>query len=68
MITTKTQRKKIYNANTGYGWIVYNAGNDIIIEIEIYIGRDNKVRRVKNGEHLLPINFRDDNNDLIEAV
>ena len=68
MITTKGQRKKLYNANTGYGWIVYNAGNDVITEIEIYIGKDNRIRRVANGKLLLPLSFRDENNDLTEAA
>jgi hypothetical protein len=60
MKTTKGQLKKIRNANTGYGWIVFNSGNNEVTEIEVYIGRDNKLRRVGNGECLLPLTFCDD--------
>jgi len=68
MKTTKAQRKKIYESNPGYGWIVFNSGCDEITEIEIYVGRDNKVRRVGNGKPLLPIHFIDEDGNLTETV
>lgn len=67
MKTTKGQRKKLYECNNGYGWIVYKSGDNEIAEIEIYIDKNNRVRRVGNGEPLLPITFFDENNNIIEA-
>lgn len=55
MITTKGQKKKLHNSDTGYGWIVFNSGNGELTEIEIYVGQDRKLRRVGNGKQLLPI-------------
>jgi hypothetical protein len=66
--TTKTQRKKIYERNPGYGWLIFKSGENEVTEIEIYVGRDNKVRRVGNGEPLLPIQFIDEDGNLTEAV
>ena len=63
MITTKSQRKKLYVANPGYGWLVYNSGSGEITEIEVYVGRDNVLRRVYNGKPLLPISMVDDDEE-----
>jgi uncharacterized protein YraI len=68
MITTKGQRKKLYECRHGYGWIVFRSGDKEITEIEIYVGKDNKVRRVGNGEPLLPIEFVDEDNNMVEAT
>lgn len=67
MITTKGQQKKLYNANTGYGWIVFNSGCGEITEIEIYVGRDKKLRRVANGGQLLPIKICDDDEGFVSV-
>ena len=68
MNTTKGQRKKLYECNHGYGWLVFRSGDKEITEVEIYVGRDNKVRRVGNGKPLLPIQFVDENHNIIEAT
>jgi len=60
MIATKAQSKKLYNSNTGYGWLVFKSGDGEITEIEIYVGKDNKLRRVGNGQPLLPLCMCDD--------
>jgi len=68
MITTKGQCKKLYKCGHGYGWLVFRSSDKEITEIEFYVGKDNKVRRVGNGELLLPIEIIDENNNIIEAT
>ena len=60
MKTTKAQRKRLYNENPGYGWIVFNSGNEEITEIEIFVGKDRVMRRVGNGNPLFPLQMIDD--------
>ena len=67
MITTKGQRNKLYNSETGCGWLVFNSGNGEVTEIEVYVSRDNKVRRVTNGALLLPITICDKEEGIIQV-
>lgn len=67
MKTTKGQRKKLYDLRPGSGWIVFNSGNGEITEIEIYVGRDNKLRRVANGKPLLPVSICIDDEGIVEV-
>ena len=60
MKTTKAQRKRLYNENPGYGWIVFNRGNEEITEIEIFVGKDRVMRRVGNGNPLFPLQMLDE--------
>ena len=66
-ITTKGQRKKLYAANPGYGWITFNSGNGEVTEIEVYVSRDNVLRRVGNGQPLFPIQITDPDEGLISV-
>lgn len=68
MITTKGQRKRLYDCGHGYGWIVFRSGDKEVTEIEIYVGKDNIIRRVGNGKPLLPITFLDENGDEVKAT
>ena len=68
MITTKGQRKRLYDSNIGYGWIVMKSGGNEIAEIEVYVGKDKVLRRVGNGQPLLPIHVWDEErNEIIEV-
>ena len=60
MRTTKAQRKKLYEENPGYGWIVFNSGNNEITEVEIFVGKDKVMRRVGNGKPLFPLQMLED--------
>ncbi len=64
-LTTKKQRERLYSANTGYGWIAFKTGEKEITEIEIYVGRDNVLRRVGNGKPLFPLQIVDAEEGLI---
>jgi len=46
---------------------VYRSDNNTISEIEIYIGRDNRVRRVATGKPLFPIQAILDDGEHVEA-
>jgi len=67
MISTKSQRDKIYKANPGYGYLIYNSGLGEITEIEVYVGRDNVLRRVVNDHTLFPISMYDENDNLVSV-
>lgn len=60
MKTTKSQRKQLLQLGVGVGFIALKTGENEITEIEVYVGRDNVLRRVGNGEPLLPITLCDD--------
>ena len=68
MIGTKSQRGKIYKANPGYGYLIYNSGAGEITEIEVYVGRDNVLRRVGSGHTLFPISMYDENEKLFGSA
>jgi len=59
LITIK-EDELVSNYAVGYGWLVIKTGHNLIREIEVYVGRDNTLRRVANGEPLLPLKITDD--------
>lgn len=67
MITTKGQCKRIYNGHHGYGWLVFRSGDNEITEIEIFVGKDNRVRRVGDGKPLFPFELVDEDGNTILA-
>ena len=60
MITTKGQRKKLYRAHVGYGFIAFKSWDDQITEVEFYVAKDNSLRKVGTGEPLLPLDVQDE--------
>jgi hypothetical protein len=65
-MTTRKQREDLYSRNAGCGWLIYKSAENEITEIEIYVSRDNRVRRI-SGELLLPIEIIDEGNNTILA-
>jgi len=68
MKTTKKQRDQLYNSQIGYGWIVMKSMENEIVEIEVYVGRDNILRRVGNGKPLIPMEIWDEEKGEIVEV
>ena len=64
---TKKSKNELYAANPGRGSLLINAGNDTILEIEVYVGMDNVLRRCGNGKVLFPFTLIDEENHLIEV-
>ena len=59
MRATKGQLRKIRESNVGYGFLVINVGGGEVTEIEVYVSRDNLLRRVGSGAPLFPIQIID---------
>ena len=68
MFATKNQIKKIREAHHGYGILIFKSSEQEVTEIEIYIGKDNKLRRVNNGKLLFPIRFTDEDGMLVNVT
>jgi len=52
---TKRQFQHLLNCGIGVGFLCLHNTDKEVLTIEVYIGRDGTMRRVANGEPLLPL-------------
>ncbi len=55
MKAKKSAIKEIREAHIGSGFLCINAGNGEIKQIDVYVGKDNIMRRTSTGNVLFPI-------------